>query len=212
MLKKIYSIDHQIHNLYLILQEQHKDGDSSLFVSLQKTDLSFPSINPKKIEKPLGHSIPNPISPNRQENLNDHKYVSPDEDYDQICNNNKDNTIRRAVGGFFVNALKHDLVPPESIIEIIEEVQEKITNYMDSEDQTEIIDELSELVGEMLPPILNILDDEEYGSVKRSMIANVAEVSKLSAKNYPSLSNKTVFKHMDILECDEVENALGRLA
>ena len=31
--------------------------------------------NPKKIEKPLYHSIPNPISPNRQENLNGHKYA-----------------------------------------------------------------------------------------------------------------------------------------
>ncbi len=159
------------------------------------------------IKTPLDKSVAGFIT-----GLNTIKYVSPDEDYDQFCKNNKDNTIRRAVGGFFVNALKHDLVRPESIIEIIEEVQEKITNYMDSEDQTEIIDELSELVGEMLPPILNILDDEEYGSVKSSMIANVAEVSKLSAKNYPSLSNKTVFKHMDILECDEVENALGRLA
>ena len=159
------------------------------------------------IKSPLDKSVAGFIT-----GLNTIKYVSPDEDYDQFCKNNKDNTIRRAVGGFFVNALKHDLVPPESIVEIIEEVQEKITNYMDSEDQTEIIDELSELVGEMLPPILNILDDEEYGSVKRSMIANVAEVSKLSAKNYPSLSNKTVFKHMDILECNEVENALDRLA
>ena len=75
MLKKIYSIVHQIHNLFYSLQEQYKDGDSSLFVSLQKTDLSFPSKNPKKIEKPLGHSIPNPISLNRQENLNGHKYA-----------------------------------------------------------------------------------------------------------------------------------------
>jgi len=139
-------------------------------------------------------------------------YVSPDEDYDQFCKNNKDNTIRRAVGVFFVNALKHDLVLPESIVEIINEVQEKITNYMDSEGQTETIDELSELVGEMLPPSLNILDDKEYGDVKRSMIANVIEVSKMSAKNYPSLSNKTVFKHMDILECQEFENAMDRLA
>ena len=159
------------------------------------------------IKNPLDKSVDGFIT-----GLNTIKYVSPDEDYDEFCKNNKDNTTRRAVGGFFINALKHELVSPESIVEIIEEVQEKITNYMDTEDQTEIIDELSELVGEMLPPILNILDDEEYGSVKRSMIANVAEVSKLSAKNYPSLSNKTVFKHMDILECDEVENALGRLA
>ena len=159
------------------------------------------------IKAPLEKSVAGFIT-----GLNTIKYVSPDEDYDQFCKNNKDNTVRRAVGGFFVNALKHGLVDPENIIEIIDEIQEKITNYMDSEGQTEVIDELSELVGEMLPSILTVLDKEEHGDAMRSMIANVREVSKLSAKKYNSLSNKTVFKHMDILECDEVESAIESLA
>ena len=159
------------------------------------------------IKAPLDKSINNYIS-----DLNTIKYVSPDDNYDEFCKNNKDNTVRRAVGGFFINALKHQLVEPDSVIDILDELQEKINNSIESEGQTEIIDELSELVGEMLPAALTVLSDEEYGEEKRSMIANVAEISKKSAKNYPSLSNKAVFKHMDILESDEVDDAINRLS
>ena len=159
------------------------------------------------IKAPLEKSVAGFIT-----GLNTIKYVSPDEDYDQFCKNNKDNTVRRAVGGFFVNALKHGLIDAESIIEIVDEIQEKITNYMDSEGQTEIIDELSELVGEIVPSILTVLDKAQHEEAMRNMIQNIRQVSKLSAKKYPSLSNKAVFKHMDILECDEVESAIQSLA
>ena len=53
------------------------------------------------IKTPLEKSVAGFIT-----GLNTIKYVSPDEDYDKFCKNNKDNTVRRAVGGFFVNALK----------------------------------------------------------------------------------------------------------
>ena len=83
---------------------------------------------------------------------------------------------------------------------------------MDCEGQTEIIDELSELVGEMVPSILTVLDKAQHEEAMRSMVQNIRQVSKLSAKKYPSLSNKAVFKHMDILESDEVEAAIQSLA
>ena len=55
------------------------------------------------IKAPLEKSVAGFIT-----GLNTIKYVSPDEDYDQFCKNNKDNATRRAVGGFFVNALSYN--------------------------------------------------------------------------------------------------------
>ena len=159
------------------------------------------------VKTPLNNSVAGYIS-----QLNTIKYVSPDEDYDQFCKNNKDNSKRRAVGSFFVHAMKHNLIEADSVIEIIEELQEKIMINIDTEDNTEIVDELSELVGEILPLALTVLNNEETAEVQKTIIENVKKISKLSTKNYSSLSNKTVFKHMDIMECDEVEAALERLA
>ena len=147
--------------------------------------------------------------------LNTITYTSPDDDYDLFCKNNKDNTKRRSVGIFFVNIVKYKLISVNCIVEIIEEIQDKITNYMEEDGQSEIVDELSELVGEIVPKFLhvmsNIENEDNIECKQRSIIANIREISTLSSKNYPSLSNKAVFKHMDIMDTDEIEAALERL-
>lgn len=155
------------------------------------------------IKLPLDAAVENYIS-----ELNTITYVSSDDDYDMFCKNNKDNTERRARGTFFINAYLHDLVKADSIIDILNEVQDKITAYISEEDQTEIVNELSELLGEMLPAIISAVNkrgDDSFNEDLAEIVSNVETVSKYTSKQYPSLSNKSVFKHMDILECDEVE-------
>ena len=162
------------------------------------------------IRVPLEKSVGNYIT-----ELNTITYTSPDEDYDLFCKNNKDNAKRRSVGVFFVNALSYNLVSIESITDIIEELQDKITSYMEEEGQTEIVDELSELVGEIVPKFLNVMSsletEDNFDEIQRTIIENVRQVSKYSSKKYTSLSNKAVFKHMDIMDTDELEAAIERL-
>lgn len=157
-------------------------------------------------KKPLLEGASNYIS-----QLKTIKYVSPDDDYDGFCKNNKENANRRAVGVFLVNALKHGLIEADTIVDIIEEIQLQIVNLIGENEQSEIVDELSELVGEILPPAINILLGDEYDSSIRDMVNNIEKISKMKSKDHQSLSNKAVFKHMDILETPEVEEANARL-
>ena len=108
----------------------------------------------------------------------------------------------------------------DDIVEIIEEIQDKITINLDEDGQSEIIDELSEMLGRMVPLFLTVMkhleansdgEFEEYKDVQRTIIGNIETISKMKSKEHSSLSNKTVFKHMDIIDCDEVQETIERL-
>lgn len=155
------------------------------------------------IKNPLDKSVSEFIS-----EINTISYVSSDEDYDKFCQNNKNNSRRRARVMFFINCYKHSLVEGASIIDIINEFQDKIEAYMNMENQGEIVSELSEMLGETLPAFITavkVRQEDSFNEDIADIISGVETVSTLSSKNYLSLPNKAVFKHMDILECDEVE-------
>lgn len=188
---------------------------SELYAQMYAEIVSYSEGKYSFVKKPLVDDVKGFIT-----QLNTISYVSPEEDYDQFCKNNKDNTKRRAISVFFVNAIKHGLVEIDDIVEIIEEIQDKITINLDEDGQSEIIDELSEMVGGMVPLFLTVMKQleansdgeyEEYQDVQRTIIGNIETISKMKSKEHSSLSNKTVFKHMDIIDCDELQETIERL-
>ena len=139
-----------------------------------------------------------------KENLNtevsifkDFAYCSPDKDYDTFCKNNKTNERRRALGSFYINLMLQDVVPATKIVSMIHEVQDDLMKFIKAENHVNIVDEMSEL--------LYILIVNGYSLLKTidewSQILNCVEiVGSMKNKSNPSISNKTIFKHMDILE------------
>ena len=125
-------------------------------------------------------------------------YCSPDEDYDAFCRNNKENTRRQAIGKFFVNISRHECLDPSAVADIIEEIQDYMMSIYKDEGKAEIVDELSEIVGGMIvaghEDVLSNTDNWH------SITQNVKEMSGLKARDFASLSNKAVFKHMDIMD------------
>lgn len=125
-------------------------------------------------------------------------YCSPDDDYDGFCRNNKENSRRQAIGKFFVNISRHECIDPASVADIIEEIQDYMMSLYKQEGKAEIVDELSEISGGM------IIAGHEDILCKTdnwlSITQNVKEMSGLKARDFASLSNKTVFKHMDIMD------------
>ena len=125
-------------------------------------------------------------------------YCSPDDDYDGFCRNNKENARRQAVGKFFVNISKHGSVDPSSVADIIEEIQDHMMSLYDQEGESEVVDELSEITGAMIIAGHDdvLADTENWHNITQ----NVKEMSGLKARDHSSLSNKAVFKHMDIMD------------
>jgi hypothetical protein len=129
--------------------------------------------------------------------FNDFAYCSPEKDYDKFCNNNKTNEKRRALGLFYVNLMLNKIIPATKIVSMISDLQSNIDNYISTENNANIVEEMSELLFYLmttgavaLKPLKTDWD---------SMLAKVTRISAMKAKSAPSISNKTIFKHMDIL-------------
>ena len=132
--------------------------------------------------------------------FNDIKYTGPNENYDKFCEMNKINDKRRSVSLFYINLMKKDVVSKDSIIDIILCTQNKIITLIDEEDKKEVIEELSELIFILVSNSTHFLEDHpEWNKITY----NVEKVSKMKIKSRPSISNKTIFKHMDLI--DELE-------
>jgi hypothetical protein len=125
-------------------------------------------------------------------------YCDPSKDYDAFCNNNKANEKRRALGLFYVNLMLHGIIEEEKILEIIVDLQKYILTSIDTLEHKQIVDELSE--------ILFILITTEHN--KRNLKLNswvgiikcVKHISTMKLTEHISVTNKTIFKHMDMLD------------
>jgi hypothetical protein len=128
----------------------------------------------------------------------DFTYVSPDENYDAFCDTNKINDKRKALSQFYVNLMKHDVIAPAKILAIVNELQALLLTKIAEPDQKNIVDELSEVLAIFLVhgvEQLNELDDAWDFTVQR-----VRDISNATVKQFPSITTKSIFKHMDILE------------
>jgi hypothetical protein len=129
--------------------------------------------------------------------FNDFEYCSPDKDYDKFCNNNKTNEKRRALGLFYVNLMLQDIIPPRKIIEMINELQTNLADYIKAENNVNIVEELSELLFGLITTGAPKLKTQK--AEWTVIMENVNKIGKMKAKSAPSISNKTIFKHMDIV-------------
>jgi hypothetical protein len=129
--------------------------------------------------------------------FNDFEYCSPDKDYDKFCNNNKTNEKRRALGVFYVNLMLQKIIPPAKIITMIHELQTNLTDYINAENNINIVEELSELIFGLIATGASELKKVDAEWVK--ITASVNSISSMKPKSKPSISNKTIFKHMDML-------------
>jgi hypothetical protein len=129
--------------------------------------------------------------------FNDFEYCSPEKDYDKFCNNNKTNEKRRALGSFYVNLMLQEIIPPTKIIKMINELQTNLTDYIKAENNVNIVEELSELLYGLITTGAPKLKTQKVEWT--AIMANVNIIGKMKAKSAPSISNKTIFKHMDIV-------------
>jgi hypothetical protein len=122
-----------------------------------------------------------------------------DEDYEKYCRNNKLNESRKAMTTFIVNLFKIDIIQPEVVYDMIEFLKEITRNSLNNETKKAAICEIAEnlfiLITETKNKIKELSNDnyeEIYEFVK--------DMKLLKAKDKLGLSNKAVFKYMDIYD------------
>lgn len=129
--------------------------------------------------------------------LDNLKYISPKEDYDEYCNNNKLHEKINAVGLFLINLVNIDLLDKIDIIKIIIHIQNKIINYINQENMEEIIQILAEIEGTIIIKGKDLLKSAaEWDDI----YDHLNLISNYKPSEFKSLTNKTIFRNMDILD------------
>lgn len=126
-------------------------------------------------------------------------YCSPNEDYDKFCENNKTNERRRSISLFYVNLMIKKVICVNDILDIIIQLHTYMDEQIDTEDKSSIVDELSEILFKMIPPVRPHVE-EIHNTKWDQIIRHVTDISQMKHKCRVSITNKSIFKHMDILD------------
>jgi hypothetical protein len=129
------------------------------------------------------------------------EYVDPNVNYDRFCEINKKNEKRKALAVFYLNLMSNGIIRKEVIIDITVNLLTQLCEFLDTDNKKNEVDELTETIA--------ILYKKELysGTPARKCIRGeyavnqfVEKVAKSKVKDYKSLTNKSLFKFMDLIE------------
>jgi len=137
---------------------------------------------------------------------NDILYVDSEKDYDGFCEMNKKNEKRKAVTTFYMNLAGNGFITNEGLIRVLKNLLELAYNMIDMHDKKNEVDELTENIAILFNKDIieeteeSINEPEELYIGGQSIIEIVNTLAKSKAKDHTSLSNKAIFKFMDLVE------------
>ena len=130
------------------------------------------------------------------------EYIDSNVDYGGFCKMNKDNEKRKALGMFFVNLSLNGVISTLTILNITRNLLAQIFGYISEDNKKNEVDELTENVALFYKKEFYESEDKpEYELIKGHTITEVIEIIAHSkVKDYKSLTNKTIFKFMDMID------------
>lgn len=129
----------------------------------------------------------------------DIQFVPAEEDYDKFCAINKINAKRRALSSFFIWLMTYDIIEPKSIIDIINALRAKFMENIDIEGKKDIVFEIGENLAILIATDTTKFK-ENCPNEYQDMIEFVEQITNLKHKAHHSLTSKTVFKFMDLID------------
>jgi len=131
------------------------------------------------------------------------EYVDPNVNYDKFCEINKTNEKRKSLASFYVNLMMNGIIEEKKIKTITRNLLAQIYNFINEENKKNEVDELTENVAILYKKELYKDDDDsdDYEKINGNTISDIIEIiANSKVKNFKSLTNKTLFKFMDMID------------
>lgn len=134
--------------------------------------------------------------------FNNVECIEPTENYDKFCEINKTNERRKALSAFFINLMKNNVISKENIVSLVANLLSQVMRFIVEENKKSVVDEITENVAILY--VKEIFDNDaayNYELIQDMRIFEVIELLSTSkVKDYKSLTNKSIFKFMDLVE------------
>lgn len=134
-----------------------------------------------------------------EQKFNNIEYYDPEENYDKFCENNKKNEVLRSICTFYVNLMKENIINKEVIGKIILNLFNTLNNMVSIKTKKNELDELSELIYIMVTNSYEFIEKSDT-NIAKIIYDNVHRITNIKIKDEPGITNKCIFKHMDILD------------
>jgi hypothetical protein len=132
--------------------------------------------------------------------FNNIEYIDPKINYDKFCEINKTNEKRKALASFFINLMANGLITKSRIVSITRNLLAQVYAFISEENKKNEVDEITENIALLYNKELYEIDDT-YERIDGYTIHEIIEkIANSKAKDYKSLSNKAIFKFMDLIE------------
>jgi len=131
--------------------------------------------------------------------FNEIEYYDPEKDYNKFCENNKKNEHLRSLCTFYINLMKEGIIESEKICEIIINLFTILHNFISSNTKKNELDELSELLYIMIVNSYELIK-KDHPNWAKEILTNIQQITKIKIKENTGITNKCIFKHMDILD------------
>jgi hypothetical protein len=130
------------------------------------------------------------------------EYVESEQDYDRFCKINKDNEKRKALSLFFVNLCSNKIISEEKIVVIACDLMKQVVNLIKENNKKNEVDEITENIAILYNKTIfeNCSPDVDQKIENELFIDIIHRLSLCKVKTYPSLSNKSIFKYMDMID------------
>ena len=134
--------------------------------------------------------------------FNNIEYVDPKVNYDRFCEINKTNEKRKAFASFYLNLMLNGIIPKSQIMEITRNLLSQVYSFISIDDKKNEVDELTETIGILYKKDLYDDDEgDEYEQIEGYTINEIVErIANSKVKDYKSLTNKSLFKFMDLID------------
>jgi hypothetical protein len=134
--------------------------------------------------------------------FNNIEYVDSKVDYDKFCEINKINEKRKSLASFYLNLMSNGIISPIQIIKITRNLLTQIYTFISQDEKKNEVDELTETIAILYKKdIYSENYSNEYELISGFTINEIIEkIAKSKVKDYKSLTNKSLFKFMDLID------------
>jgi hypothetical protein len=129
--------------------------------------------------------------------FNNIRYVDPKINYDEFCEINKINEKRKSLAVFYLNLMSNGIIKKEVIISITLNLLNQFYTFLNEENKKNEIDELTETIALLYKKDFYSSDITVHEFSVNNFIEHIA---KSKVKDYKSLTNKSLFKFMDLID------------